>query len=107
LGATFVKASGIMHVTQPEAALNAVRKVLAGYDAWSLAPLHVMTTLTGSALIALAHAAGHLDLAAAWVAAHADEDWQIAQWGEDAEATARRDRRLGEMSAASRTLELL
>ncbi len=27
----------------------------------------------------------------AWAAAHVDEDWQISQWGEDAEAKARRD----------------
>ena len=61
-----------------------------------------MTTLTGSALLALAHAHGRLDAEATWAAAHVDEDWQIAKWGEDAEAKARRQRRWLEMQAASR-----
>ena len=46
-----------------------------------------MTTLTGSALLALAHARGHLAAEEAWAAAHVDEDWQISRWGEDAEAS--------------------
>ena len=66
-----------------------------------------MTTLTGSALLALAHARGHLTAEAAWAAAHVDEDWQIGRWGEDAEAAARRQRRWTEMQAASRLLALL
>jgi chaperone required for assembly of F1-ATPase len=66
-----------------------------------------MTTLTGSALLALAHARGALTAEAAWAAAHVDEDFQISQWGEDTEAAARRARRWAEMQAASRLLALL
>jgi chaperone required for assembly of F1-ATPase len=66
-----------------------------------------MTTLTGSALLALAHVKGHLSVKEAWAAAHIDEDWQISQWGEDAEAAGRRGARWTEMQAASRFLELL
>ena len=66
-----------------------------------------MTTLTGSALLALAHAQGRLTAEQAWTAAHVDEDWQIGTWGEDAEAAARRQRRWSEMQAASRMLALL
>jgi chaperone required for assembly of F1-ATPase len=66
-----------------------------------------MTTLTGSALLALAHARGRVSAEQAWAAAHVDEDWQISQWGEDADAKARRDRRWAEMRAASRLLALL
>jgi chaperone required for assembly of F1-ATPase len=65
-----------------------------------------MTTLTGSALLALAHARGVLGVAGAWNAAHVDEDWQISQWGEDAEAAERRARRKAEMLAASRFFSL-
>jgi len=39
--------------------------------------------------------------------AHIDEDFQIAKWGEDAEAKARRAHRWREMQAASRLIELL
>jgi chaperone required for assembly of F1-ATPase len=50
---------------------------------------------------------GRLTAEQAWAAAHIDEDWQIRQWGEDAEAQARRARRWAEMQAASRLLALL
>jgi chaperone required for assembly of F1-ATPase len=43
----------------------------------------------------------------AWRAAHVDEDYQIAQWGSDAEAEARRAVREAEFMAACRFLALL
>jgi chaperone required for assembly of F1-ATPase len=107
LGAEFRVAEGLMPAEQPEAARNAIARELATHDAFALAALHVMTTLTGSALLALAHAMGRLSAEAAWAAAHVDEDWQIAKWGEDAEAAARRQRRWAEMQSASRLLALL
>jgi chaperone required for assembly of F1-ATPase len=107
LGAPFVVAKGIMPVAQTAAATAAVARALADYDAFALCALHVMTTLMGSVLLALGHARNRLDVAAAWAAAHVDEDWQISQWGEDAEARARRQRRWVEMEAASRMLAML
>ncbi len=53
LGAHFVMAEGIMHVGQPEPAIKAARAAFPT-DPWSVAALHVVTTLTGSALLALA-----------------------------------------------------
>jgi chaperone required for assembly of F1-ATPase len=106
LGASFTVADGITPVEQPQAAKTAVARALAGYDAFALTALHVMTTLTGSALLALAHARGRLGAEEAWAAAHVDEDWQIGRWGEDAEAATRRQRRWLEMQAASRLLAL-
>ena len=100
-GARLVLAQGVMFAEQPDHALVAVRKavdVIEGETA--LAALHVMTTLTGSALIALALVHGHFALEAAWEAAHADEDYQMRIWGADTEALARRDKRWGEMKAA-------
>lgn len=107
LGAPFVQTQGIAHVPQPAASLDKVRRALEGFDAFGLAALHVMTTLTGSALLALAVALGQITPEAAWEAAHVDEDWQIAQWGEDAEAAARREAHRGEFDAAARMLTLL
>jgi len=66
-----------------------------------------MTTLTGSAFLALAVAKGRLTAEEAWNAAHLDEDWQIARWGVDVEAAERRAHRHAEMLAASRFLQLL
>jgi chaperone required for assembly of F1-ATPase len=107
LGARLSTAQGIVPVAQPEAATRAIESGLARLDPLALAAHHVMTTLTGSALLALAHGHRRLTAEEAWAAAHVDEDWQISQWGEDAEAKARRDRRWSEMQAASRLLRLL
>jgi chaperone required for assembly of F1-ATPase len=107
LGARFAVATGLMPVGQPEDAIAAVAVALENLDHFHLTALHVMTTLTGSALLALAHARGALAAEAAWAAAHVDEDWQISRWGEDAEAAARRAHRWAEMQAASRLLALL
>jgi chaperone required for assembly of F1-ATPase len=107
LGARFVLGQGIVPVTQPETASQGVERALARLNALSLAAHHTMTTLTGSALLALALGGGRLTAEEAWAAAHIDEDWQISQWGDDAEARARRQRRWAEMQAASRLLALL
>lgn len=107
LHARFRVVTGILPVDQPPAALSAVSEALQPHDAFRLTALHVMTTLTGSALLSIAHARGFLSAADAWSAAHADEDYQIALWGEDYEAADRRARRTTEFLAACRMLDLL
>jgi chaperone required for assembly of F1-ATPase len=52
-------------------------------------------------------ARGHLPAHAAWEAANVEEDWNIAQWGADAEAVARRQARERDFTAAARLLTLL
>ncbi|WP_280777582.1 ATP12 family protein [Rhizobium sp. SG_E_25_P2] len=102
LGARFILAAGVMHQEQPGEALDAYRRALSDHHApLALAALHTITTLTGSALLALAFAKGKLDAEAAWVAAHVDEDFNIEQWGSDAEAEARRKARWVEMKTAA------
>ncbi len=104
-GVRFVLAEGIVHAAQPEPTLAALRAAVEAFDEpFRLAGLHLATTLSGSALIALALAEGKLDVEAAWVAAHVDEDWNISQWGEDAEATARRAQRFRDFKAAALAL---
>lgn len=105
LGARFVLAEGVMPVEQPPAALDRIAEAIAGLDALPLAGLHVVTTLTGSALLALAVLRGRLTPAEAWAAANVDEDYQIEQWGTDDEALERRAYRWDEMRAACLTLE--
>lgn len=104
LGAQLHVLNGISHAKQPQAAMAAVERSVAGFTAWQIAPLHVMTTITGSAIIALALAHRAIDLPTAWTAAHIDEDWQIATWGQDAEAVLRRQQRFVDMTAAYRML---
>lgn len=107
LGARFLTAEGVIHVAQPQDAIGCVSRAIDEFDAWQLASLHQMTTLTGSALLALATLKGALTVAQAWRAAHVDEDWQISQWGEDGEAQARRAFRWRDMQAAGKLHELL
>src|SRR6516225_10464724 len=71
LGAHFSLAEGIMNVGQPEAAVAAARAALPS-DPWSIAAMHVVTTLTGSALLALALKHGVRSPDEVWAAAHVD-----------------------------------
>jgi chaperone required for assembly of F1-ATPase len=111
LGARFVLTEGIVHVRQPETAIAAaVRAIPNGADvkgAWRLGALNVITTLTGSALLALAVAAGRLTTDAAWTAAHLDEDWNMQFWGRDEVILKRRVYRFAEMQAAGSVLDAL
>ena len=108
LGARFLLAGGIMPVAQPEPALAAVRAAVEAHaDPFALTALADLTSLSGSALIALAVSHGELDAEAAWAAAHVDEEFQIERWGRDAEAQARRDARGREFAAAAFVLKAL
>jgi chaperone required for assembly of F1-ATPase len=90
-------------VAQPEEAIAAIRRAIERIESpFAVAALHVMTTLSGSVLIALAHAAQRLNADEAWAAAHVDELYQESVWGEDYEAMERRRRREAEFKAASR-----
>jgi chaperone required for assembly of F1-ATPase len=101
-GARFVLAKGIIAVRQPERSVRAVQAALEALDGpFALAALHVMTTLTGSILLALGVFRGAVTAAEAWRIAHVDEDFQISVWGEDDEAMARRAARWREMAAAA------
>ncbi len=106
LGAHFILAEGIVHVAQPEPAIAAARKAFPA-DPWSVAALHVVTTLTGSALLALALVHHVLDPDQVWAAAHVDEDWNIEKWGIDEEVAARRAARLVDFRAAASILKTL
>lgn len=103
LGARFMLAEGVMFVAQPDGALAVGRAALPD-DPWRLGAVHAITTLTGSALLALAVLHGRLSAEDAWAAAHVDEDWNMAQWGRDEWALQRRAFRWDEMQAAATVL---
>ncbi len=107
LGGEFHVVSGVTHVAQLDASLAAVARALKPHDAFRLTGLHVLTTLTGSALISLALYHKWLSVDTAWKAAHVDEDYEISLWGEDAEAMARRRARRAEFDSANHFLTLL
>ena len=99
-GVRLALGAGVMPVTQDPRLEPAVRAALPDAPL-SLAALHQLTTLTGSALIALAVLQEALPFDAAWTAAHVDEDWNIKEWGEDAEAVDRRRQRRRDAAAAA------
>lgn len=107
LGARLTLAEGVMFVEQPQAALDALKDAIRAYVGEGggaplrLAALHVMTTITGSLVIALAAVMGEIDLETAWAAANVDEDFQTRAWGADAVALARREARFRETRAAA------
>lgn len=105
LDARFVLSQGVIYAEQPEVALGRASAAIP-QEPWGLGAVHAMTTLTGSALLALAVLAGQLDTSAAWSAAHVDEDWNMEQWGQDELALERRALRFAEMRAAGQVIEL-
>ncbi len=90
----------------PLQSLAALRKALSAMDDLKLAGLGVAVAATGSLVVSLALADGKLDAAAAFDAAELDETFQIERWGEDWEATAKRDRTRDELIVAERFFAL-
>ena len=106
LSARFVLGEGVMFVAQPDEALAAAARAIPA-EPWRLGAVSAITSLTGSALIALALAQGRLSTEDAWAAAHVDEDWNMHQWGRDEQALERRAKREAEMQAAALVLRNL
>ncbi len=111
LGARFVLVQGVIYAEQPPEAVAAARAAIPTdaslQEIWRLGAVSSITTLTGSALLALALAHGAIDVETAWAAAHVDEDWQMTQWGRDTVALDRRAFRYTEMQAAAAVLALI
>ncbi|MEM9332245.1 MAG: ATP12 family protein [Pseudomonadota bacterium] len=103
--AQFETGTGIIHVPQSKDTLTKFGMRLQRFQsAYALTCIHTLTSLSGSAIIALALAEQHIDAETGWKAAHVDEDWNISLWGEDFEAAERRRLRWLDFEAANRLL---
>lgn len=102
----FVVATGIVHRPQPAATLARIGEAVAALDAFALAALSPITTLTGSIVLALAMVEGAMTADAAWDAAVIDEAWSAEQWGEDAQAAALLAERRQEFEGAAKFLRM-
>ena len=102
-GLPLMSTAGIMPVAQDPRWPAAVAAALPD-DPLSLAAMHQLTTITGSVFLSLLHRARDMDFDALMDAAHLDEDWNIAEWGADEEAMARRALRREDASASSKVL---
>ena len=106
LGAKLAITEGVIAVEQDSAALETLRAAVEGYDDMSLAALHTMTSASGSLVIALALAEGHIDARTAWLLSRIDERFQAENWGLDEEAKARDNRLRATLFASARFLRL-
>jgi chaperone required for assembly of F1-ATPase len=99
--------AGLSHVPQASSLAAALELALSGQADLTLAAVHAAATLTGSAIIALALAAGRISAADAFSAAQLDETYQAERWGRDEEAEQRSRKALDEITKIDRFFELL
>ncbi|HKQ11562.1 MAG TPA: ATP12 family protein [Rhizomicrobium sp.] len=88
-GAQMTVAEGLTHVDQTLETLAALRRALESFDAFTLGGLHVIASITGSAVLALAVGEGFVSGAQAFALSRIDEIYQAEKWGEDVEAAKR------------------
>jgi chaperone required for assembly of F1-ATPase len=103
----FEVAAGIMHQHQPPATLARLREAIMARNAFELAALTPIVTISGSLVATLALLEGAASADGVWQAAELDEDWQAEQWGLDELSIAARDSRRRDFQAGARLLELL
>ena len=103
----FVLVEGIVHRPQPPETLARLSAAIAARNAFELAALSQIVTISGSLVIALAVLEGELDPDPAFDAGHLDELWQAEQWGEDDFALDQRAARRADFLAACTFLRLL
>ncbi len=103
----FTVTAGIIHAPQPPATCARIAAAYAGFDAFTLAALSAVVTITGSAVLGLAFAERALDADSAWAAGELEEIWQAEQWGLDPLAIPAREARQRSLAAAQRLLALL
>ena len=88
-GANMTVAEGFNHVDQAPDALMALREAVEALDPFALGGLHVIASITGSLVLALAVADGAASGAQVFHLSRIDETYQGEKWGEDAEAAKR------------------
>ena len=106
-GAALVSTSDALAVRQPTGALEALAAAVSGRDIWTLTALLAAVRASGSLVVGLAMMEGRLDAEGAFEAAEIEETWQIERWGEDSEATARREGLKRELATAERVFALV
>jgi chaperone required for assembly of F1-ATPase len=86
---SFVRASGVIHASQPQATLDEVRAIALALDDYRLAGLAFGVALFGSAVLGIALLRGWVDGEQAFELSRLDEAWQEERWGVDEEAAER------------------
>lgn len=98
--------SGVMPVAQDAAVLHRLADRVGALDPFALTAFSDLVSLSGSLVIGFAAIEGAFPLDQLWEASRIDEAYQIAEWGEDDEATARTAQRSAAFFAADRFYRL-
>ena len=106
LNAPLSSLSGVIHVPQASNSLATLRAEVRAQDNFALTALHDLVSLSGSLIIGLAALRDFQPIKTLWSLSRIDEDWQIAQWGEDEEATATASRKKAAFLHAKRFFDL-
>jgi len=93
-------------IRQHRASIAALRAAVGTLGPWALAALGVAVPALGSLVLGLALAEQCLDPTTAHALGALDELFQAEQWGEDAQATARRQAVADEIALAARLIVL-
>lgn len=104
--ARLVTTTGVMPALQPAEGQTRLAEAVAAHDPFELTALYDLVALSGSLVIGLAVARGHVATVDAWAASRIDETWQAELWGVDDEAEALARRKAGEFEAAARFIDL-
>jgi chaperone required for assembly of F1-ATPase len=94
--------TGVVPVKQHHDTIDALRRVVGGYDPYMLAGLGIAVPALGSLVLGLALAEERIDAAEAYALGALDELYQAEQWGEDEEAAARRVAVAADIEVAAR-----
>lgn len=98
--------AGVIHVHQHHDSIKALKRAVATLDPYALAGLGVAVPSMGSLVLGLALAADALDPDTAHRLAMLDELFQLEQWGEDDEASRRRQNVAADIALAHRLIRL-
>lgn len=107
LSAPLLKTCGVVSQDQPPASLSTLRAAVERHDTMALTGLAAAVQTSGSLVIGIAVSLGRLDPDEAYEISQLDEIYQGERWGEDAEATARRQSLREDLRGAARFLALV
>lgn len=86
LGAPLAVTQGVIPCTQPPESLARLTAAVRAEGPFRLSALHDLVAISGSLVLGLAVARGHIPADAAFAASRIDESWQAELWGQDDEA---------------------
>ncbi|MDB6454660.1 ATP12 family chaperone protein [Falsirhodobacter sp. 20TX0035] len=102
LHAPLIVTAGVIPCAQPPESLQRLREQVAGCTPFQLVALHDLVAMSGSLLLGLAVAHGHLTGAEAFALSRLDETFQAEVWGHDEDAAEATELRLKSFLEAER-----